>query len=198
MGLAMQFNYPVDATLLEPEEVEGLLLKHITTRRELDRWEQENIAAAQNWLQRAHKKNILSEDFVKKLHKRMFSKVWTWAGAFRKSEKNIGITWTRVPTELRVLLNDVAYWLEHGTYSNDEIAVRFHHRLVSIHCFPNGNGRHARLMTEVILLSLLHAPVFTWGSGDLMNQNQVRDQYIHALRYADDGDYTPLMHFVRS
>lgn len=193
----MQFDYALGATPIDPEEIEGLRLNHITTRSELDRWEQENISDAQTWLQKAHKKNLLSEGFVKKLHEKMFSKVWKWAGSFRKSEKNIGITWIQIPTELHVLLKDTAYWIEHETYSKDEIAVRFHHRLVSIHCFPNGNGRHARLMTEVILLSLLDSPAFTWGNGDLINQNQVRDRYIQALQSADNGDYEPLMNFVR-
>lgn len=194
----MLFEYPPGATPLNPEEIEGLRMRHITTRSELDRWEQENIADAEHWVQRSRSVNFLSEDFVVKLHSKMFSKVWEWAGQFRRSEKNIGIQWSHIPVQLRILIDDVRYWIAHKTFSLDEIAVRFHHRLVQIHCFPNGNGRHARLMTDIILSRMLGVEPFTWGNGDLMNQNDVRDRYILALRAADIGDYKLLLDFVRS
>lgn len=193
-----RFEYPSGATPLHSEELDGLKLPHITTRAELDRWEQENIQEALTWLSRRRKTDTLDESFIRQLHEKMFSKVWRWAGFFRRSDKNIGVSWSRVPVELRQLLNDTNAWIEYEAYSADEIAFRFHHRLVWIHLFPNGNGRHARLMTDVLLTERLGQAAFTWGNDDLSNASKVRKQYITALKAADKYDYTPLQNFVRS
>ncbi len=138
------------ATPLAHEEREGLIPSYITLRRELNQAEQENILAAEEWAF-ARKRDVLSEQTLKGLHKRMFDRVWRWAGAFRHSERNIGVAPHRIAIELRQLLDDCRYWIEHNTYPADEIAARFHHRLVWIHPFPNGNGRHARLATDLLL-----------------------------------------------
>ena len=155
------FEYPEGATPIDPDEAEGLLLTHITTRGELDRWEQDNIVDAITWTNRAKPIDILNEQFIKELHRRMFSNVWKWAGRFRQSDKNIGGPWHQVPTSLRHLCDDTRLWTEERAEPDDMIAVRFHHRLVSIHPFPNGNGRHARLMTD-----LLRVPHDAAGTGD--------------------------------
>lgn len=118
-------------------------------------------------------------------------------GAYRKSQKNIGVAYYRIPTELRTLLDDCRYWLEHDTYPPDEIAARFHHRLVSIHCYPNGNGRHARLATDLLLTSL-ERDRFSWGSANLIDAGATRATYVAALRAADNHDYGPLLAFVKS
>jgi Fic-DOC domain mobile mystery protein B len=194
----MQFNNPEGATLLDPDELEGLKIKTITTRGELDRWEQENINTAIEWLSsRRNKADILNESFVRKLHEKMFGKVWTWAGMFRRTNKNIGVDKTLIGIELRNLLDDVKYWIENKTYEPDEIAARFHHRMVFIHPFPNGNGRHARLIADVLLTDVLGLEPFTWGNGDLVHTGDVRHHYIEALRAADGHDYEPLKTFVR-
>jgi len=109
------------------------------------------VLEGSTWALRSRERNILSERFVRELHKRMFGSTWAWAGAFRTTEKNIGVDPAQIAVRLRDLLEDVRYWIEHNTYPVDEIALRFHHRLVVIHPFPNGNGRHARLMTDVLL-----------------------------------------------
>ena len=140
----MAFEYPEGATPIDPDEAEGLLLTHITTRGELDRWEQDNIVEALTWLDRVKPADILNEKFIKELHRRMFGNVWRWAGRFRKSDKNIGGPWHQVPTNLKNLCDDARLWLDLREESPDHMGVRFHHRLVSIHPFPNGNGRHAR------------------------------------------------------
>lgn len=127
----------------------------------------------------------------------MFDKTWRWAGTFRKTEKNVGVPWAQITVSLRQLFDDTKYWIENRTLSADEIAARFHHRLVAIHAFPNGNGRHARVMTELLQRQLQVAP-FTWGRYDLQNESDVRSQYIHALRVADGGDLRPLLEFLRS
>lgn len=193
----IDFIYPPGATPLTPEEQEGLKLKHITTRGELDRWEQENIQDAIAWLKRLRNPDILSEEFILELHKRMFGKVWLWAGQFRRTEKNIGVPWLRIAIELRLLIDDAKAWVEFKTYPADEIAYRFHHRLVLIHLFPNGNGRHSRLMADIILTELFRVEAFTWGQDDLSSANDLRKQYIKALKTADQYDYTLLREFVR-
>lgn len=194
----MDFDYPTGATPLDPNEIEGLLLTHLTTRQQLDRWEQDNINEALAWLERRKPKEILNESFLKQLHKRMFGNVWAWAGKFRRTEKTIGISWHQISIQLKQLCDDVEYWIEHQTYSADEIAVRFHHRLVYIHLFPNGNGRHARLATDLLLEHVLDLPAFTWGSANLATVGTDRKRYIDALHAADRGDYNLLLEFVRS
>ncbi len=193
----MSIDYSDGATPLEYDEMEGLLLTHITTRAELDRWEMDNINHAYQWADRLKHRNILNEDFICLLHKRMFGNVWKWAGQFRKSDKNIGIPWIEIAVELKLLCDDANAWLEFNTYPPDEFAARFHHRLVYIHPFANGNGRHARLMADLILEKLFKAPPFTWGSAILTKQGESRSVYIRALKAADNHDYSLLMKFVR-
>lgn len=164
------------ATPLDPEEIEGLKMKHITTRNELDRWEQEHIQEAYAWLERKRKKDILTEEFICILPTKMFGKVWNWAGKFRKSDKNMGVAFTQVRIKLRQLLDSTKFCIEHDTFPPDEIAYRFHHKLVWIHCFPNGNGRHSRLMTDIILEEVLGVKSFFWGSETLSNALDIRNQ----------------------
>ncbi len=194
----ISFKYPAGATPLDPNEINGLKLKHITTQEELDRWEQYNISEAISWVSRARKDNILTEAFVKKLHEKMFGKIWEWAGEFRQIQKNIGVNWQTIPVELKKLLEDVTYWVEHDTYPSDEIAYRFHHRLVKIHCFPNGNGRHARLITEILLSEFLKKDPFSWGRENLVQDGVIRENYIAALKAADENNFELLAAFVRS
>ena len=194
----MNFDYPEGATPLDADEAQGLLLSHITNRGELDRWEQENISEAEAWAFRRKPKDILTIGFIKRMHKRMFGNVWRWAGESRNSGKNIGVAAWQIDTDLQNLCADCATWIEYGTYPPDEIAARFHHRLTAIHPFPNGNGRHARLMTDTLLVHLLGQPRFTWGSGNLVNADDCRQQYINSLRAADRHDYSQLLAFVRS
>lgn len=192
------FDYPEGATPIDEDEKEGLLILHISTREELNEWEQRNITDAYSWLDRTRRKDILSEDFIRKLHIEMFGKVWSWAGTYRRTDKNIGVDWSQISVRFRELLDDVRFWIDNETYSPDEIATRFHHRLVFIHLFPNGNGRHARVMTDVLLEKVLGEEPFSWGSGNLLEESDVRATYIQALRLADRHDYEPLLQFVRS
>lgn len=194
----MIFTYPEGATPLDADEAQCLLLSHITTRSELDRWELENIAAADSWAFRRKPKDILTVDFCKKLHKSMYNTVWGWAGEFRTTSKNIGVPAWQINSELKNLCDDCTAWITCSTYSPDEIAARFHHRLTAIHPFPNGNGRHARLMTDILLVHMLEQSRFSWGSENLVTAGDCRKQYITALRAADQHDYTKLLSFVRS
>ena len=194
----MSIDYSDGATPLDYDEMEGLLLTHITTRAELDRWEMDNINQAYQWVDGLKHKNILTEDFICLLHKRMFNKVWKWAGQFRKSDKNIGIPWVEIAVDLKLLCDDANAWLEFNPYPPDEFAARFHHRLVYIHPFANGNGRHARLMADLILEKLFKVPPFTWGNANLTKPGESRSAYISSLKAADNHDYRLLMKFVRS
>lgn len=140
---------------------------------------------------------MLHEEFLVELHRRMFGRVWRWAGSYRQSGKNVGVDAYRIPTQLRQLLDDCRYWIEHDTYLPDEIAARFHHRLVWIHCYPNGNGRHARLATDLLLTAMDCKP-FSWGRENLVDAGETRKRYMAALRSADNHDMAPLLAFVRS
>jgi len=185
------------ATPLTPEEMRDLIPAHIAYRSELNEAEQENIARAQNWALGPRRRDLLSEKFVKDLHRQMLGDVWRWAGKFRASERNIGIDYWLIPTELRQLLDDAKAWIEFTTYPPDEIAVRFHHRLVLIHPFPNGNGRHARLMADLLVMRL-GGERFSWGREGLRDPGTARQRYVAALRAADNHDIAPLLAFARS
>lgn len=184
------------ATALSSEEREGLIPSYITTRDELNEAEQGNILEARQWAF-SKKRDVLNEAFLKTLHKRMYGKVWRWAGEYRSTGKNIGIDSYQIPTELRNLLDDLRYWIDHKIHSADENAARFHHRLTFIHCYPNGNGRHARMATDLLLISIGNNP-FTWGNANLCDPGEMRNAYIAALHAADRHNIAPLMEFVRT
>lgn len=184
------------ATPLTVEEREALIPTYVTLRRELNEIEQIGIADADRWAF-ARVRNVLDEPFLKNMHKRMFGKVWRWAGIYRTTPRNIGIDAYRIPQELHQLLGDVRYWIAHATYPPDEIAVRFHHRLVLIHPFPNGNGRHARLAADLLAVQM-GKPRFSWGSDNLLEPRASRAAYVAALRAADDHDIRPLLAFART
>ncbi|MET4070385.1 Fic-DOC domain mobile mystery protein B [Bradyrhizobium sp. S3.2.6] len=189
-------QYPDAATPLDPNELDGLKHKHITTQGELDQLEQANIGSGLRWLgrQRAH---VLTDDFVITLHKRLFGDVWNWAGTFRKTGKNIGIDPVHIPVELRTLMGDAQYWADNKIYPPSEAAIRLHHRLVKIHPFPNGNGRHARIMADAVLDRVYSAKPIDWAGGhDLQKMNERRTAYIAALKAADQDDMGPLIKFV--
>lgn len=198
MGLDLE--YINGQTPLDEEEKQGLLIPTIANRGELDEFEQQNIEEAIQWvLTRSLKTDIiLTEKFVRNLHKRMYGNVWSWAGNFRKTDKNLGINKWQISTELKVLLEDTLYWIEHETFTPDEIAVRFKHRIVSIHCFSNGNGRHSRLMADIIVNKIYKLPVFSWGADNLVKKSNTRTNYLNAIKTADKDNYTPLISFARS
>lgn len=191
------FDPPDDAaTPLEEEEKDALIPSYITTRGELNEAEQRNILKAEEWAF-ARKRAVLDERFLDNLHERMFGHVWKWAGKHRRSGKNIGVDAYKIPVELRRMIDDCRYWIDNGTYTLDGIAARFHHRLVWIHPYPNGNGRHARLATDLLLKSL-GQPRFSWGRDTLVDAGETRQRYVEALQAADNHDFAPLTGFVRS
>jgi len=198
MGLDLIYND--GQTPLDEDEKEGLLIQSIATRGELDEFEQQNIEDAIQWSLtiRFKSEQILSESFIKELHKRMYRNVWRWAGEYRKINKNIGVDKLEILVALRSLINDAAYWLENNIYEPAEFAIRFKHRLVSIHCFPNGNGRHSRMIADIIVEKIFQQPVFSWGSRTLSDENESREKYLIAIRKADKGDFDLLLKFAKS
>lgn len=187
---------PEDATPLSPEERDGLIPSHVTLRRELNELEQQNILEADGWAF-ARRRNPVDELFGRGLHRRMFRRVWRWAGTYRTTNKNIGVDHAMILPRLYEVFEQVRYWVEHETFAPDEIAVRFHHALVSVHPFPNGNGRWSRLMADILIVRLGHAR-FTWGRSALRAADEIRRTYIAALKAADKHEFGPLLAFARS
>lgn len=198
--MGLDFDYNAGQTPLDPDESDGLKILSIATRGELDEFEQKNIEDALQWVfaQNFTLQKVLTQKFVQQLHKRMFDQVWKWAGDFRQSNKNLGVSHFQIATSLQQLLDDCTYWIEHETYSRQEIAIRFKHRLVSIHCFPNGNGRHSRLMADIMIHKILGKPMFSWGAKTRMKTTSARAQYLKSLKEADLESYEGLIAFARS
>jgi Fic-DOC domain mobile mystery protein B len=195
--MVMQFEYAPGATPIDPDEALGLIPKHISTQADLNAWEEMNIVEGADWIARQKIIQALNEGLVRELHSRMFNQTWQWAGTFRKSAKSIGIDWTQIAVALKNLLDNTTYQIESKAMPIDEIVVRFHHQLVLIHAFPNGNGRHARLMADALIVSL-GGERFSWGGNtSIATPGTTRQNYLLALRAADKGDIAPLMLFAR-
>ncbi len=198
MGLDLQY---IDGqTPIDDDEKEGLLIETISTKVELDEFEQLNIEHALQWVfgKKYKQEQIFTNKFICELHKRMYGNVWAWAGTFRKTEKNIGVKSYQIPIQLKALCDDAIFWIENKTYSPEEIAIRFKHRLVSIHCFSNGNGRHSRLMADIIIEKIFGKEPFSWGAANLLNEGDMRKVYLKAIKQADLNEYQSLLEFAKS
>lgn len=175
------------------------LIPSLSTRAELNQAERLNIHAARVWVMRPRAlrdPELLTDTFARELHRRMFNRVWRWAGRYRSTEKNLGWEVHRLNEGVSNAFRDAQAWIEHGTYPLTEIAVRLHHRLVAIHPWPNGNGRHARLMADILIASRDGAGL-SWGARDELDAiSEVRARYLAALRCADAGDFAPLVAFA--
>lgn len=198
--MELKLDYIEGQTPIEEDEKEGLLIPTISTRGDLDEFEQANIEQAVEWSISTDidKDEFLSERFILRVHKKMFGEVWDWAGTIRKTNKNIGVDKTQISIELKKLIDDCKYWIENEAFSPDETAIRFSHRLVKIHLFPNGNGRHSRLIADIMISKVFDEPVFTWGRSDLSKNTHIRKVYLDATHEADNGDYRSLITFARS
>lgn len=191
----MRFEYAPGATPIDPDEARGLIPAHLTLQRELNEYEEANIIEAAEWLIGRRRGDPLDPKFVHTVHNRMFNHTWRWAGEARRSDKNLGVPWLEIPVRLHQMLGDVRAQIEHRACSPVEIAARYHHRLVSIHVFPNGNGRHARLMADLLLMQL-EGRRFEWGRGSLVAAGELRARYIAGLQAADAGNWRPLLEFL--
>ena len=198
--MGLKLDYIDGQTPLDEEEKEGLLISTVSTHGELNEYEQQNIEKAIEWtLGRKFKvEKIITEGFVCELHYKMFGDVWKWAGEFRRTNKNLGCDWKQVSIQLKKLHDDCRYWLENKAYSEEESAIRYKHRIVSIHCFSNGNGRHSRLMGDVIINHIFGKKVFTWGGTSLNRKGEARNKYLKAVKQADNGELKLLIEFART
>ena len=195
------FNQAPNTTPLNPDEF-ARLIPTLATQAELNEYERLNILEARKWVfsQRVFSRvNPITEQFLRVLHKRMFNRTWRCAGVYRSTNKSIGVEFYQIRNLVPALLADVRYWVDNKTFAADEIATRFHHRLVWIHAFPNGNGRHARLLADAVVAKLGREP-FSWGSKELVDAGPVRDEYIRCLKLADENNdnIQPLLKFARS
>jgi Fic-DOC domain mobile mystery protein B len=197
--VGMKLEYSEGQTPIDENEKDGLKIKSISTMEELDQFEQQNIEEAVAWAYNRSftPEQVLNVTFIQSVHKRMFENVWKWAGKFRTSDKNLGVPYYMIRQSVKALLDDCLFWVENQTFPPTEIAIRFKHRLVSIHLFPNGNGRHSRLMGDILLMALDSSQAFTWGEKTL-RRGEDRSVYLKALREADDGDIGPLIEFSKS
>jgi len=199
--MALGSAHAPGATPLDPNELADLIPDHLTTQRELNEWEQSNIIQGQEWAIKSRRStfsDLLDDHFLKLLHKRMFDKTWKWAGEYRKSDKNIGIDWMQIPVQVRNASEDAKVWVDKKVYEPRELAVRFHHQIVKIHPFPNGNGRHARLVADLLLMKYYKVERLGWSRHDLTAHSESRARYISALRDADKGDFDELIQFAEA
>jgi Fic-DOC domain mobile mystery protein B len=199
--MALTDPHAPGATPLTAEQLKGLRNPFITTHAELNRAEQANIVRARLWARTARSivmPGMLGREFLEDLHRRMYGDVWSWAGKQRTVDTNIGVDFPKIGVELRILIDDARYWLDHGTYPPIEYAVRMHHRLVFIHPFPNGNGRLSRFYADLVLTRYFKQNRLTWGGGQLGNEDPRRMQYLESLRAADRQDYSGLIGFATS
>lgn len=190
------FCTPKGATPIEPDDLQ-FLIPRLRTRAQLNEFEERNIFDAKEnaHTSRYMRRNLISNDGLTKLHLWMFNEVWTWAGQFRTRITNIGVEVHQIRSQLATLLGSVQYWIENNTYTLEECAVRFHHKLVQIHLFPNGNGRHARLVADLMMF-YDGQPEFTWGGKSIDVESEARNRYLAALKKADGNNYTDLMKFA--
>ncbi len=197
--MGLEFEYKKGQTSLDSNEINGLKISTISTQDELNEFEQLNIEKAIIWSmnKKMNPDYILSEYFVRQLHVKMFGDIWAWAGEFRKTDKNIGVHWPLIATKLKQLVEDTKFWIENETFPKEEVAIRFKHRIVSIHGFPNGNGRHSRLMADIINERIFGNNVFSWCRNDSRDNGKIRAEYIEALRQADNHDISALLKFSK-
>jgi Fic-DOC domain mobile mystery protein B len=197
--MALGGEHAPGATPLDPEELAELVPDHITTQAELNEWEQRNIIRGQEWALKSRSlrfPNLITDHFVRELHKKMFDQTWKWAGKYRQSGKNIGVDWTQISEQVRNACGDATLWVNESVFEPQELAIRFHHRLVYIHPFPNGNGRHARLLADLLLMKHFRIERLSWGNYDLVSPGKARERYLAALRKADNGSFGSLINFA--
>lgn len=202
----MTNRLPIDdapnTTSLSDDDLSGLIPKFIATRADLNLAEQNNIESATLWAFGSRRITIpdemLTSTFSDQIHRRMFGDVWQWAGQQRMRHTNIGVEPHQIPTQMRLLFDDAKYWNEHLIYPSDELAVRLHHRLVSVHPYVNGNGRHSRFMAD-LYLHVIGEPRLTWGQHrEIDSDLEIRRTYIAGLKAADGGNISPLLDFAHS
>jgi Fic-DOC domain mobile mystery protein B len=191
-------DQPEGATPLD--DISGLLRRDITTRGQLDEAETLNILGAVDWIERGRLRDVFTVDFYERLHSRMYDDVWEWAGDLRSvtgARPNIGVPPEMVPIELgRVAMEFNWEWQNSDQTNLLPFIAKYHHALVWVHPFNNGNGRWSRLACDVVMKRLAKKPLITWATDTLNVDSGERSQYINALKMADDFDLAPLVEYL--
>jgi Fic-DOC domain mobile mystery protein B len=197
----LNLNHAPGSRPLDQDDIDQMI-PSLSTQGELNQFEEANITEANAWALNSRvlkNHDPLTEPYVRELHERMFNRTWKWAGIYRAKELTIGIPYYEIRNQIPALLGNARDWIDNQTFDLDEIAVRVHHRMVWIHPFRNGNGRHARLIADVIAVKNGREP-FTWGSITLAAAGPGRAEYIRCLQVADanNDDIHGLLNFARS
>lgn len=186
------------------DDTSGLILTRLTTRAERNAAEAHAISLAYDkYIFEARRKKRgarwLTNEFICAVHHNMFGSIWKWAGKYRTDNLNIGMDWHLIPEQVRLLCDDFLYWNSPtSTMPVLEVAARLQNRLTKIHPFRNGNGRHARLITDIFFYSHEH-PLPKWPQTHLMAEgHQIRARYIAAMRDADQGNFSSLIQFFEN
>lgn len=199
--MTVLIDNPEGATPLSPDDILGLKHKHVETRSQLNELEAANILQCQLWaskLKNPTLEAIFDRDFITLLHRALFGEVWDWAGDFRLRELNIGVEPLNIPVDLHNFLEDAKCWIEFSHYTPLELSARIQHRLVQIHPFVNGNGRHSRIFTDIVRIFLLKEKPMKWAKANLEDMTTERAAYISGLRKADGGDFTEFVEYLRN
>jgi len=193
----MHFEDPDADMPLEADEIKALIPGHITSRAQLNNWQQENILAAKLWGFKGLTKIVITPAFIVKLHEKMFYKTWTWAGKLRQQDNQRGEPWADIAQALTKLSEDSNCWLEEKAYELEELLARLHYRLVAIQAFFDGNGRHGRLLTDLLYYKLARKQ-FDWGKTLNEKPLVIRQRYHEALQAAEQGNLSPLLELMCS
>lgn len=176
------------------DDVSGLRDRSIRTQAQLNEAEAENIRkAVMRYLAARPSRRLARFDvaWCRRLHAEMFGDVWSWAGAFRTRELNIGVPTHAIEAELHTLMEDLRAWERHGVRMLEQ-GARLHHRAVHVHPFLNGNGRWARMLAN-IWLKLNDEPIVEWQERIIGTESAARGEYLRAVKAADRGDYRELI-----
>ena len=135
----------------------------------------------------------ISEYLIRNLHKLVTAETdKEWAGNYRNSNVIIVGSEHTPPDafEVSIVMGDLIKWLRGNQKKLHpiELAAIFHHKLVFIHPFFDGNGRTARLAMNLLLMQKSY-PMAVMLKND-------RKKYYQTLSRADEKDYAPFVRFI--
>jgi len=207
------FSAAYASTPIEPDDHQFLVpeMKHLITWADVDAEEASNIAKGRAWLIAQHftLDDLFDTLTLRTIHQRMFGKVWTWAGSVRRRETSIGIDPSQIQTQFEQLVQNFRWRAANADeigFSEEErreLGIRFHTEMVAIHAFVNGNGRHARLVANLVDsamgLGSLADPLYPWGARSGLPSAESRKLYLDAIKLAGSrGEYGPLLDIATS
>jgi Fic-DOC domain mobile mystery protein B len=194
------FNQPAGASPISDEQAEGLKQTWVSTQEDLNAVEEKNFSRGRDWLFKSKREanDISRIEFLCTLHKKMLGEVYSWAGEIRRNQTNIGIESHQIRTSVENLRRDLLSWIDNQSHTEEEIAIKYHFRLVQIHPFLNGNGRLSRFLADFLNEKYFENEPFSWGRKNLILKGEARSSYLRALKDADQENLMPLIEFARS